>query len=201
VMDMGIGSLNGWIQVADKLNLGFNYSLLLNPNGGNVGIGVTAAPSAKLEVAGNIKAASINEMVVNTKGSNVILGQGNVLGNLNNTGANNVAVGQYTLNYLESGSENLGMGYSAMYNTRGSNNVGLGHNSLWSNNTGNNNTALGHSSGYANTGSNNTFLGYQSNSSGSVTNATAIGFSHLNKYSCNSRNLWFIHRYPYFHSR
>jgi hypothetical protein len=174
VMDMGIGSLNGWIQVADKLNLGFNYSLLLNPNGGNVGIGVTAAPSAKLEVAGNIKAASINEMVVNTKGSNVILGQGNVLGSLS-TGANNVAVGQYTLNYLESGSENLGMGYSAMYSTRGSNNVGLGHNSLWTNNTGNNNTALGHSSGYANTGSNNTFLGYQSNSSGSVTNATAIG--------------------------
>jgi hypothetical protein len=174
VMDMGIGSLNGWIQVADKLNLGFNYSLLLNPNGGNVGIGVTAAPSAKLEVAGNIKAASINEMVVNTKGSNVILGQGNVLGSLL-TGANNVAVGQYTLNYLESGSENLGMGYSAMYSTRGSNNVGLGHNSLWTNNTGNNNTALGHSSGYANTGSNNTFLGYQSNSSGSVTNATAIG--------------------------
>ncbi len=174
VMDMGIGSLNGWIQVADKLNLGFNYSLLLNPNGGNVGIGVTAAPSSKLEVAGNIKAASINEMVVNTKGTNVILGQGNVLGSLT-TGSNNVAVGQYTLNYLESGSENLGMGYSAMYSTRGSNNVGLGHNSLWTNNTGNNNTALGHSSGYANTGSNNTFLGYQSNSSGSVTNATAIG--------------------------
>jgi hypothetical protein len=174
VMDMGIGSLNGWIQVADKLNLGFNYSLLLNPNGGNVGIGVTAAPSSKLEVAGNIKAASINEMVVNTKGTNVILGQGNVLGSLT-TGANNVAVGQYTLNYLESGSENLGMGYSAMYSTRGSNNVGLGHNSLWTNNTGNNNTAVGHSSGYANTGSNNTFLGYQSNSSGSVTNATAIG--------------------------
>ena len=174
IMDMGAGSNNGWIQVADKLNLASNYSLLLNPNGGNVGIGMTTNPTSKLQVNGDIAATSINGLVVKSNGSNVVLGQGNVLASLS-TGANNVAVGQYTLNYLESGSNNLGMGYSAMYNTRGSNNVGLGHEALYTNNAGNYNTAVGHSAGYANTGSNNTFLGYQSNSSGTITNATAIG--------------------------
>ncbi len=174
VMDMGAGVNNGWIQVADKLNLASNYALLLNPNGGNVGIGMTTNPTSKLQVNGDLAANSINGLVVKSNGSNVVLGQGNVLASLT-TGANNVAVGQYTLNYLDAGSENLGMGYSAMYNTRGSKNIGLGHNALWTNNTGNNNTAIGHTAGYANTGSNNTFLGYQANSSGSITNATAIG--------------------------
>ncbi len=135
---------------------------------------MSTAPTSKLDVNGNVKASSFNSTIVNSVGSNVIVGQGNVLASLT-TGNNNVGVGQYTLNYLASGSENLGMGYSAMYNTRGSNNVGLGHNSLWSNNTGNNNTAIGHSSGYNSTGSNNTFLGYNANSSAGVANAAAIG--------------------------
>jgi hypothetical protein len=175
VMDMGIGVLNGWIQVADKLNLASYYSLMLNPNGGNVGIGITSAPTSKLEVNGNVKANSFNDIIVKAKGDNVIIGQGNVLGSLTSTTGNNIAVGQYTLNYLESGSQNLGMGYSTMYSTRGSNNVGLGHEAMYDNNTGNNNTAVGHSAGRANTGSNNTYLGYQTNSLGSITNATAIG--------------------------
>jgi hypothetical protein len=174
VMDMGIGSLSGWIQVSDKVALSTNYSLLLNPNGGNVGIGVTAAPTSKLQVNGNINANSINDLIVKSNATNVIVGQGNVLGSLS-SGTNNVGIGQYTLNYLDAGSENLGMGYSALYNTRGSKNVGLGHEALHSNNGGNNNTAIGHSAGRANTGSNNTFLGFESNSTGSLTNATAIG--------------------------
>ena len=40
-----------WIQGQDANNLATNYPLLLNPNGGNVGIGKTN-PSAKLEVEG-----------------------------------------------------------------------------------------------------------------------------------------------------
>jgi predicted small secreted protein len=174
VMDMGAGVNNGWIQVTDKLNLASSYALQLNPNGGNVGIGLTTAPTSKLQVNGDVAATTFNGLIAKSNGTNVVLGQGNVLVSLT-TGANNVAVGQYTLNYLDAGSENLGMGYSAMYNTRGSKNIGLGHNALWTNNGGNNNTAIGHTAGYANTGSNNTFLGYQSNSTGSITNATAIG--------------------------
>ena len=174
VLDFGIGSRIAWLQSSDLLNLGAGYDINLNPVGGNVGIGMSTAPTSKLDVNGNVKASSFNSTIVNSVGSNVIVGQGNVLASLT-TGNNNVGVGQYTLNYLASGSENLGMGYSAMYNTRGSNNVGLGHNSLWSNNAGNNNTAIGHSSGYNSTGSNNTFLGYNANSSAGVANAAAIG--------------------------
>jgi hypothetical protein len=174
VLDFGIGSRIAWLQSSDLLNLGAGYDINLNPVGGNVGIGMNTAPTSKLDVNGNVKASSFNSTIVNSVGSNVILGQGNVLASLT-TGSNNVGVGQYTLNYLAAGSENLGMGYSAMYNTRGSNNVGLGHNSLWTNNTGNNNTAIGHTSGYNNSGSDNTFLGYNANSSGGISNATAIG--------------------------
>ena len=174
VLDFGIGSRIAWLQSSDLLNLGAGYDINLNPVGGNVGIGMSTAPTSKLDVNGNVKASSFNSTIVNSVGSNVILGQGNVLASLT-TGSNNVGVGQYTLNYLAAGSENLGMGYSAMYNTRGSNNVGLGHNSLWTNNTGNNNTAIGHTSGYNNTGSDNTFLGYNANSNGGISNATAIG--------------------------
>ena len=47
----GASSYDGWIQVHDA-GTGTNYDLLLNPIGGNVGIG-TSAPLAKLHVQGN----------------------------------------------------------------------------------------------------------------------------------------------------
>lgn len=40
-----------WLQVSSSVNLATNYPLLLNPNGGNVGIG-TATPRYALEVSG-----------------------------------------------------------------------------------------------------------------------------------------------------
>ncbi|KKR78444.1 MAG: Cell wall surface anchor family protein [Parcubacteria group bacterium GW2011_GWA2_40_8] len=55
ILDMGVaGATGGWLQMTDSSNLATNYPLLLNPNGGNVGIGITA-PGAKLEVAGQVK--------------------------------------------------------------------------------------------------------------------------------------------------
>jgi hypothetical protein len=48
VMDMGTNGSYSWIQPCNATNLATNYDLVLNPNGGNVGIGVT--PSAKLDV-------------------------------------------------------------------------------------------------------------------------------------------------------
>ncbi|MFA6048112.1 MAG: tail fiber domain-containing protein [Parcubacteria group bacterium] len=52
VLDIGKGSGGGsWLQATDSTNLGSNYDLLLNPNGGNVGIGTTG-PGAKLDVNG-----------------------------------------------------------------------------------------------------------------------------------------------------
>ena len=51
-MDMGTAGSYSWIQALDRGNLATNYDLVLQKNGGNVGIGVT--PSYKLHVAGRI---------------------------------------------------------------------------------------------------------------------------------------------------
>lgn len=53
VVDLGFGGVAGlgWIQATDSSNLATNFGLLLNPNGGNVGIGTTA-PTALLSVNG-----------------------------------------------------------------------------------------------------------------------------------------------------
>ena len=50
---MNVSSSYGWIQATNYTNLAVNYPLLLNPNGGNVGIGTTA-PVAKLHVVGSV---------------------------------------------------------------------------------------------------------------------------------------------------
>lgn len=52
VLDFGLSSTtnNSWIQARNK-TYGTNYNLLLNPLGGNVGIG-TSSPTAKLNIAG-----------------------------------------------------------------------------------------------------------------------------------------------------
>jgi hypothetical protein len=52
VIDIGmnVGPSYGWIQATNYTNLAVNYPLLLNPNGGNVGIGLVGAPSAKFQV-------------------------------------------------------------------------------------------------------------------------------------------------------
>lgn len=53
VVDLGFGggAGTGWIQATDSTNLANNFGLLLNPNGGNVGI-ATTAPTATLSVNG-----------------------------------------------------------------------------------------------------------------------------------------------------
>ena len=52
VMDIGgNGGSGSWIQVTESGNLAANYKLLLNPNGGNVGIGTTS-PGGKLTIEG-----------------------------------------------------------------------------------------------------------------------------------------------------
>jgi hypothetical protein len=53
VVDLGFGGVSGtgWIQATNSANLATNFGLLLNPNGGNVGIG-TIAPTQTLSVNG-----------------------------------------------------------------------------------------------------------------------------------------------------
>jgi len=56
VVDFGISKDNySWLQSRNSSNYGLNYPLLLNPNGGNVGIGNKVA-SEKLTVSGSIHA-------------------------------------------------------------------------------------------------------------------------------------------------
>ena len=53
VVDLGFGGASGagWVQATNSSNLATNFDLLLNPNGGNVGIGTTA-PTDTLSVNG-----------------------------------------------------------------------------------------------------------------------------------------------------
>ena len=52
VLDAGINTSNGvWMQVTNITNLGINYPLLLNPNGGRIGIG-TVSPANAFHVVG-----------------------------------------------------------------------------------------------------------------------------------------------------
>jgi len=58
VLDIGIrsGGAGAWLQSTDETSLSANYPLLLNPNGGNVGIGTTS-PTGRLEVSGSSNAS------------------------------------------------------------------------------------------------------------------------------------------------
>lgn len=71
VLDFGLGTTYGWLQSRDKTGYGTNYSLLLNPNGGNVGIG-TASPLDRLVIG---SAIAIHD------GGHKVIGLGHGIGN------------------------------------------------------------------------------------------------------------------------
>jgi hypothetical protein len=65
-LDIGGNAGNGnWIQSTNSTNLSVNYALLLNPNGGNVGIGTTT-PQSKLHIVGGSLAGSNNGLHIST---------------------------------------------------------------------------------------------------------------------------------------
>jgi hypothetical protein len=80
VLDIGGNGGGGiWLQPTNQKNLAVNYGLLLNPNGGNVGIGTTG-PGARLDVKGggndilNLQDSSGNEKVTVLNNGNVGIG-------------------------------------------------------------------------------------------------------------------------------
>ncbi|MFA5942673.1 MAG: tail fiber domain-containing protein, partial [Candidatus Paceibacterota bacterium] len=76
VLDMGVYNTTGaaWLQSTTRTDLSQNFALLLNPNGGNVGIGTTT-PSGKLAVSGG---ASIGADYNFAPPTNGLIIQGNV---------------------------------------------------------------------------------------------------------------------------
>ncbi len=65
-LDFGINAGPAWIQGTNKGNLAATFPLILNPNGGNVGVGTTN-PVGKLEVSGTSEATS--NLIINNRGS------------------------------------------------------------------------------------------------------------------------------------
>ena len=63
------GDYAQWIQVSDTGNLSVNYPLLLNPNGGNVGIG-TSSPSARLHTEVAVESPATSAVALIAKTSN-----------------------------------------------------------------------------------------------------------------------------------
>lgn len=87
VFDLGLGATYAWLQARNRSDYSTNYNLLLNPNGGNVGIGTTS-PTARLNIAGggirihNGFSSSTARPAVNTSsiGNYEIRGVGSITG-------------------------------------------------------------------------------------------------------------------------
>jgi len=63
-MYMGVADASpwgSWIQCGDSVNSAVNYPLLLNPNGGNVGIGLRN-PATSLDIAGSLRVTGIGQI-------------------------------------------------------------------------------------------------------------------------------------------
>jgi plastocyanin len=175
VIDFGTVSTKPWIQGGDAAGLGTKYPLYLNPNGGNVsiGLGTASAFTSMLHVNGDVAATTFNNLAAKRSGTSIAIGSGAP----SVTGNDNIAIGQETLNALTTAGQNIAIGYRSMYKTNTEENTAVGHLSMFENTGGRYNTAIGLKAGYDNTtGDYNTFLGYFATaSSGNLTNATAIG--------------------------
>jgi hypothetical protein len=84
VLDIGQQSASPfamWMQVCESTSLGVSYPLVINPNGGNVGIG-TDSPSSKLTVSSATKGLTLNEanIEINSSTDAFAVGIGGSLG-------------------------------------------------------------------------------------------------------------------------
>jgi hypothetical protein len=82
VLDLGCNSGAPWIQATDRTDLSQKYQLLLNPNGGNVGIGSTSL-SQKLTVDGSVAVNGGHLIPYNGATPTGYIGYGGALGNGN----------------------------------------------------------------------------------------------------------------------
>ena len=119
---IGLAINQMWLQATDATGLGTGYQLLLNPNGGNVGIG-TASPAAKLQVSGTTD----TPVYVYTSNANNFLQLSNSTNNfyLGAVGANCT----FTVNGSErmriDSSGNVGIGTTTPYSATGAKTIQL----------------------------------------------------------------------------
>ena len=92
-LDIGQGGGTGsWLQSCDTADLSTNYPLLLNPNGGNVGIG-TNSPTYKLDVRGDaVFGAGSGASLLRVNGGNSGAGAGSAIA-FGGAGAYPLAIG------------------------------------------------------------------------------------------------------------
>ena len=94
VLDMGGNAdFGNWLQSTNQTNLSLTFPLLLNPNGGNVGIGTTT-PNARLDVSGSV--IIIGSLTVSGSSTFTNIGPANFTGSLGVTGSTNL-IGSLTI--------------------------------------------------------------------------------------------------------
>ena len=119
--------------------------------------------------------SSVNLGAYNLTVNSLTIGQGGRSSN------NNTAIGIGVLPSTTSGSNNTGLGSSALAANTGDNNVGIGFQALKLNTSGGNNIAIGQNAANSNlTGSNNVAIGFQTAFWATSDNITAVGSMALN---------------------
>ncbi len=140
----------------------------------NVAMGYQALDGPNISTGNNNIALGYQALYRNTSGSNnIAIGDQASTGSAGISGSLNIAMGYQALgNSSGSGSNNISLGGSTLYNNSGGNNTAVGDNALHSNGAGTNNTAVGSSAisggngGTFNTAVGNTAL---ANAAGSYT--------------------------------
>ena len=163
--------------------------VILQPTGGNVGIGTTT-PTKLLEVNGDalISTLTIGKGTANIA-TNTAIGYQTLVSN--STGNNNTAIGYSALISNTTGATNTAVGVNSLYtNISGIGNTAIGHQSMYFNDAGTNNTAIGYYSMLSNlSGGGNTAIGYQSLFSNTLgSNSTAVGLNTLYTNSSGANN-------------
>lgn len=103
---------------------------------------------------------------------------------LNGTGANNMALGSRTLRFNSTGANNVAIGIDALaQNTSGSNNLAIGGNALKLNQTGSNNVGIGYGTLTESTGADNlgmgNYAGNKNKGSGNIFIGKEAGFTNV----------------------